>query len=203
MQVRGVNYIIIGMLGFVAGFLSDWVSFKGIRVAKLVMWGLSYGLILYALVMLCLTPDRIPVPGWLSFLGVAISGLSGLLLVYSLFVSLPAKTTYVTDDGGYELVRTGMYALVRHPGVLWLAFLLIGLVLATKSRLLLFALPVWMLLDVLWVILQEKFFFGRMFPDYDSYRRETPMVIPNRKSLGVFFSRLKQAKRGEANARGA
>jgi protein-S-isoprenylcysteine O-methyltransferase Ste14 len=56
----------------------------------------------------------------------------------------------------------------------------------------LIAAPIWVLLDIALVAIQERFFFGRMFVDYDNYRRETPMFIPNRRSINAFINSLKQ-----------
>ena len=198
-----MNYVAIGILGFLVGYLSDWAALKGIRGAKPVLTVTSYTLIVYSLVMLCLASDRISLPLWLTFLGVVTLGLSCFLLVYALFINLPFRRTYITDGGRLSLVRTGMYALVRHPGVLWWGLLLISLILVSRSKLLLFTAPLWMALDVLWVVIQEKFLFNQMFDGYEGYRRETPMLIPNGKSIRVFISGLKQMRKGEANARGA
>jgi len=49
------------------------------------------------------------------------------------------------------------------------------------------------LLDILLVAIQDRFFFGRMFEGYNTYRRQTPMLVPNRRSISAFISSLKQA----------
>jgi hypothetical protein len=33
-----------------------------------------------------------------------------------------------------------------------------------------------------------------MFDGYDSYRRETPMLVPNRRSVNAFVNSLKQSR---------
>jgi hypothetical protein len=43
------------------------------------------------------------------------------------------------------------------------------------------------------VAIQDKYFFGKMFAGYDSYRRQTPMLIPNRRSLSAFINSLKRS----------
>jgi protein-S-isoprenylcysteine O-methyltransferase Ste14 len=64
------------------------------------------------------------------------------LLVYSLFFEIPFQQTYVDARVGDELVKTGTYALVRHPGALWFALLPVSLSLVSRARLLLIAAPV-------------------------------------------------------------
>jgi protein-S-isoprenylcysteine O-methyltransferase Ste14 len=86
------------------------------------------------------------------------------------------------DGVADRLVKTGTYALVRHPGVLWLALFLSAAVLVSRSRLLLVATPVWLFMDVLYVWVQERLFLERMFPGYEQYE-ETPMLVPTPTSI--------------------
>jgi len=98
----------------------------------------------------------------------------------------------VAPGVGDRLIRTGTYALVRHPGVLWYALLLVSLIFVSKSKLLLVASPIWLAMDIVHVIIQEKFFFGKMFEDYEHYRRETPMLIPSRRSISACLRTIRQ-----------
>ena len=83
-----------------------------------------------------------------------------------------------------RLVTEGTYALCRHPGVLWLAGLLAGVFLASGSLWMLAALPLWVGLDVLYVVLQEKLYFVRIFgAEYRDYQREVPMLVPTSRSI--------------------
>ena len=66
--------------------------------------------------------------------------------------------------------------------------LMLALIPVTGSRLLLIAAPVFIGLDILLVFLQDKYIFGRMFTDYAAYRRTTPMLIPNRRSIRAFLN---------------
>lgn len=63
---------------------------------------------------------------WLS-LALAAAGLA--LLVHTLFFALPAGGSGVAPppDGKLPLVDTGVFALCRHPGVLWLGLGYLGL----------------------------------------------------------------------------
>ena len=73
---------------------------------------------------------------------------------------------------GDKLIKTGTYALVRDPGVLWFGFLLLAVFLVSRSRLLLLATSAWLFMDVPYVWVQERFFFGRMFRNYEQYKKE-------------------------------
>ena len=187
-------YIAIGALGFTVICLFDIISLKGIAKAKPVTLALGSGLLIYSLVMICLAPDRLLLPMWLTWLGWGLLAVSLPLLGHSLFISLPFRKTYVTPGVGDRLITTGVYALVRHPGVLWFGLVMLSLILVSRSSLLLIAAPIFILLDIVLVVIQDKLVFGRMFGGYDSYRRETPMLLPNRRSVIAFLHSLRQAR---------
>ena len=186
-------YIAIGALGFLLIYLFDFISLKRIPRAKPYLWVLSSGLILYSIIKICSAPDKLLMPTWLAWLGWGLFGVSLTLLVHALFISLPFRRTYVTTGAGDKLITTGVYALTRHPGVLWFALVMLSLILVSRSSLLLIASPVWILLNILLVVIEDKFVFGRMFEGYDDYRRETPMLIPNRRSINAFLRSFRQA----------
>ena len=189
-----MNYVAIGVLGFLVAYLFDVFSLKRVPRAKQSAGIVAIGLIGYATLMVCLKSERLGIPVGLIWLGWALLFISALLLIYSLFINLPFRKTYVMSSAGDELIRTRTYALVRHPGVIWYALLLISLIFVSQSKWLLLASPIWFLIDVLHVIIQDKFFFGKMFADYEDYRRETPMLIPNRKSITVCLRTLRQPR---------
>ena len=186
-------YIVLGVLGFLVILFFDIVSIKRIPQAKPFTWILSSGLLAYSLIMLCLVPDKLPLPTWSTWLGWALLSISLSLLIYSLFISLPFRKTYVTTGVGDKLTTTGLYALVRHPGVHWFILVMLSLILVSRSSLLLIASPIWILLDILLVVIEDKFLFNRMFDGYDTYRQETPMLLPNRRSISAFIGSLRRA----------
>jgi protein-S-isoprenylcysteine O-methyltransferase Ste14 len=186
-------YIVLGSLGLLLIYLFDIISLKKLPLAKPVTWLVGNGLLVFAAIMACLAPDRLPLPAWSSWLGWALLMVSLPLLIYSLFINLPFRRTYIAAGVSERLVKTGLYALVRHPGVHWFVLVMLSLVLASRSSLMLIAAPIWILLDVLLVAIQDRFFFRRMFAGYDDYRRQTPMLLPNRRSIRAFIDSLRQA----------
>ncbi len=187
-------YIIIGAIGFVVVHIFDLVALKRIPRLKPVVWCIGSGLLIYSLVMICRYPVKIELPAWSIWLGWGVLAVSAFLLIHSLFVSLPFRKTYVDAGVGDKLVKTGLYALVRHPGILWFPLFMISLIPISRSSLLLIAAPTFIALDIVLVFIQDKFIFGRMFRGYERYRRETPMLLPNRKSVGAFLRSLRQVK---------
>jgi protein-S-isoprenylcysteine O-methyltransferase Ste14 len=178
-----MEHILLGTLAFLIAFSFDLAAIKGIPYLKQII-GLASALLFgYSLLAVCLASPKLRLPEWLSWGGWLFLPISVFLLVYSLFLEIPFKQTYAATGVGDELISTGTYALVRHPGVLWFALLLISLILISRSKLLLVAVPVWLFMDVLYVWIQERFYFTKMFPGYEQYKRETPMLIPTVESI--------------------
>jgi len=197
-----VGYIAIGVLGFLAACLFDVVSLKRIPGAKPAVGFVAAGLIVYATLMVCIRSDRLGLPVGVTWLGWGLLLISLLLITYSLFVNLPWRKTYVAPGVGDTLIRTGTYAMVRHPGVLWYALLLVSLILVSKAKLLLIASPVWFFMDIVYVFIQDRLLFGKMFVGYEDYRQETPMLIPTKKSMDACFRTLRLARaQGEVQGR--
>ena len=178
-----MGYVLLGSLAFLVAFFFDLAALKGIAYLKQAI-GLVFGSLFgFALLMVCLKAERFPLPRWLSWVGWPLLIISACLLVYSIFLEIPFKQTYAMNGVGDKLIKTGTYALARHPGVLWFGLFLLALVVISRSQLLLIAAPLWFLLDVLWVWIQDRFYFSQMFPGYEQYKRETPMLIPTRESI--------------------
>jgi protein-S-isoprenylcysteine O-methyltransferase Ste14 len=180
----------LGLLGFLAGMGFDgamWLRLPRLRRSLGILAGLALA---GAHILAGLGPRDPALPAWALWAGWPIMAAAGFLLVYSLFIELPFQSTYVAPGGGARLLRTGTYALVRHPGVLWYAAFLLGLLLVSRSSLVLMAAPVWLAADVAWVLFQERTVLPQAFPEYDDYQRETPMLLPSWRSLRACMQTL-------------
>ena len=178
-----MEYILVGSLAFVIAFFFDFAALKGIRYLKQII-GLAFVLLFgYAMYGVCFAAEKFSLPACAAWVGWPLSVISGGLLVYSLFLEIPFKATYAQSGIEQGLITTGTYALTRHPGVLWFGLLLVGLTAISRSKLLLVAAPVWFALDVLYVWIQDRFYFPLTFPGYEQYKRETPMLVPTRDSI--------------------
>ena len=187
-------HFVIGSQTFLVIHIFDIIALKKIPAAKPLVWSAGCILFVYSLVMLCIQTGTLPLPSWSVWLGWFLFLISSGLFLYSLFVNLPFRKTYIHRGVGDKLIRTGLYALVRHPGVILLGIVLVSLVLISRSYIMLIAMPIFILLDILLVFMQDRIFFGRMFADYGDYRRETPMLLPNRHSINAFINSLKHAR---------
>jgi len=184
-------YVIIGALGFLAIHLLDIVSLKRMPWVKPLTWISGTGMLAYAAAMAARHGAGLPAVPWLSWIGWAVLPVALLLLLGALFVNLPFRKTYVAAGVGDKLVTTGLYALVRHPGVHWFVLLMLSLFLISQSATMLLAALVWSAMDIALVVVQDKFIFGRMFADYAAYQSRTPMLIPNKRSISAFANGLR------------
>jgi len=188
-----MNNIGLGTIGFLIIHVSDYISLKRISLLKPIVWLLGGGILAYSIFQLCFTTAKFSVPWWLIGLGWVLLILSLCALLYALFINLPFNKTYVKRGVGDKLIKTGFYALVRHPGVPAFSIMMISLLLVSGSQQLVTAVPIYILLDIVLVILQDKFYFPRMFPGYGSYQQETPMLVPNRQSIRAFIQSVRRS----------
>ncbi len=175
--------LLAGVLRFCVAVLSDWVSLKRVPHAKPAITLLGTILQFYAVFAVSFGVERFELPRVVSGLGWFLLPISLSLLAYSLYVEVSFVKTYAQPGARDRLVTTGFYALTRHPGVLWFGLFLVSLLLVTRSSILAIAAPIWFLMDILWVLLQDKYFFVLMFKDYRQYQKETPILIPTRLSI--------------------
>ncbi len=179
-----MGQILLGVAAFAVALAFDWASWRRIPGLKPLLGLTAVALFCLALWWTLSTPARFAWPCELVAVGWVLLALGTLLLVFSLFLEIPFATTYAKQGVGDMLVRTGTYALVRHPGVLWFGIWVLGCVLASRSRLMLVAGAIWFACDALYAWLQELLLFPRMFPDYPAYQAETPMFVPTARSIG-------------------
>ena len=115
------------------------------------------------------------------------------VLIYTLFFALPFEETYVAQEA-HKTYDKKMYALCRHPGVLWFAGFYICLWLAFGGKSLL-VMAVWFsFLNFCYIILQDCYTFPKVFSDYEDYKKRVPFLIPNGKSLKRCFDTFKESR---------
>jgi protein-S-isoprenylcysteine O-methyltransferase Ste14 len=183
-------YVLLGALGFPVFHLVDLAAIKRVPWAKPLAWIAGCSLVTANAWQVCVSGDKYNVPVWAITVGWILFLASAAQLLHSLFINLPFYKTYFKVGVSDELITDGLYAIVRHPGVYGLGITLYSLVLVSQSKLMFLAASVWMAVDVVVVIIQDKFFFDRMFEGYDDYREKTPMLIPTWDSLANFATKF-------------
>lgn len=185
-------FIILGVAAYIFFVLYDinCIVFKN----KLLYCGFFTGLILLAAAtggiivtsrkLIVLKSFRVVIFGTFAVLFL-------LLLMYTLFFALPFKDTYLETEGPHKVCQSGVYALCRHPGVLWFIGFYLFLGLALDLSLLFTAAIILSILDILYVIFQDRWTFVKNFVDYGEYKKITPFLLPNLKSLKRCLQTLK------------
>ena len=118
--------------------------------------------------------------------------MSIIALIYSLFLALPFEETYAKQTDGRNVYDKGVYALCRHPGILFffLLFFFLGLAAAPFYGLLLRGM-FFSLMDLAYACFQDRITFPRTFCDYKRYQQETPFLIPTKASFRLACQNLR------------
>lgn len=191
------NMTALSCLSAAAAFLIfyyyDWCSVR--RPAHSVLrWGFPAASIL----VLCSTGFAAAAsePGMpksaIEWIGAAAALIGFILLIKALFFSLPAGT-YSHPTAPRRVYSSGMYALCRHPGFPSFVLLYAGLALwFGRKSLLPFGLLV--LLNLIYIILQDRWTFPHIFCDYADYCRRVPFAMPTAGSIKTWISERRAGK---------
>lgn len=170
----------VGICGFALFFLSDANDLHWGR--RELRWCFPLGAVLLtaATAAECLAGQP-PVGGWTRAAAALGTLLFLLLEVYALFFALPPKASYGAPGQSRSTRVTGLYALCRHPGVLFFIPLYAGLWLT-------FGLSpvsggVYALLDVLLVVYEDRWVFPAVLEGYADYQRQVPFLLPHARSV--------------------
>ena len=131
--------------------------------------------------------------GWLDALLLGISLLFAAGLVYSLFFAIPFDETYTRQTDGRAVCRCGVYAMCRHPGILFFfgMYLFAGLA-AMPFALLLEHGMIFSVLNLGYAWFQDRRTFPQTFCDYHDYQTKVPFLIPTTASLSRACRTLRQ-----------
>ncbi len=179
----------LGCFAFLLFFISDLNDCR-LKFKPLVVCFPLGGIALSAATVIsCIThTSRLPDTAKLAL---AILGLPFLLLLISaLFFAIPADEAYVERKEGRAAATDGLYALCRHPGVLFFIPLYICISFA-------FGLPfyhaaIYSLLNIFLIVYEDIYVFPKVLFGYAEYKKTTPFLIPNRRSIKRFSAYCKK-----------
>ena len=92
--------------------------------------------------------------------------------------------------------------MCRHPGVLFLAGFYLFLSLGLGKPFMLLAGTVYTGMNLLYILLQDRYTFPCLFEGYDDYRKETPYLIPDADSIRKCISDLKTGRMEKTAGKG-
>jgi len=175
-------WILLGVIGFIFMFVFDILSMKQKVVLKYVFGIFGLVLLIFSIVQISFTKSSLNVSMSLLIIGYVLFALSMSLLIYSVFYEVGFKQTY-KKQSEFELVTDGTYRLTRHPGVLWLFIVFLSISLMFQNYYMLIAGGIWTITNCIYVCMQEKFIFVKVFTGYKDYQESTPMILPNITSI--------------------
>lgn len=121
--------------------------------------------------------------GILDVLFLVVGALCFLALIYSLFFALPFQETYTQQKNDRAVCSNGVYALCRHPGVLFFWFMYFFLGLAALPHKLIINGMIFSTLNLLYAWFQDCVTFPKTFCDYRDYQKKVPFLIPTKASI--------------------
>lgn len=169
----------IGIFSFALFFLGDYNDWKWGKRALKVCFPTGF-LLLAAVTVLQAGGDS----GFRPVVRVVCAAAAAVflcLLLYTLFFALPAAASYGAPGECRPAVTRGMYALCRHPGVLW--FISLYFCLWPAAGLPVSAAAVYSALNLLLVVFEDGWVFPARLKGYDGYKEETPFLLPTAHSI--------------------
>lgn len=179
-----MQYIIVGMVAFVLFFIYDINSV--VMKYKILKHSFFIGILLLLISTIAIVVDQFEYVEFnivkFTALGTA-TVLFFILLIYTLFFAIPFQETYIESESKQKLYMDGVYALCRHPGVIWFIGLYVSLSFAFDIPLLKIAAIIFSILNIIYSAFQDSWTFNKVFDDYDKYKENTPFLLPNVKSI--------------------
>ncbi len=182
-----ILYLVIGIIGFALLLVFDLLSLHNKNYSKYFFGICGFLMIFVSSVMIIINYSNfLKIDSIFRYIGLGVAIVSLALLIYSVFIEVGRKTYQVENE--HALVTSGTYALTRHPGVLWMLLLYVFGAIFFQNLLAIYAALIWTFVNIIYVSIQERFIFHKIFDNYDKYRESTPMILPNFESIEKFIT---------------
>lgn len=173
---------ILIVAAYVLFILYDWYCVKQPKVHSIDRLFWAAGLMVAAATVCFIGKSVKHMYGFPSVLLLILAAVALVGMVIALFFTLP-KDTYTKPGRRRKTYKGKLYALCRHPGVLFYCLFYVLLWLAMPSphgaiELILFCVG-----NIIYMVIQDLWSFPIIFYDYDEYKKRTPMFFPTIKSI--------------------
>jgi protein-S-isoprenylcysteine O-methyltransferase Ste14 len=191
--------LIMGTIAFGCAFASDYISALHKHRGGGTMFCISVLLLSVSTIILIITSDAAAAfrgnTAFFHWIFLVFSVISLLMLFVSVFFvllrggssSLPPR-----DDRKRPLVDSGLYALCRHPGVLFFCLFYFFSAISFGGTGLWTAFVMYSVFDIIYALWQDRFVFPDTISDYQMYRRTVPFLIPTWKSIKKCLSDIRR-----------
>ncbi len=177
--------LMLGCLAFLLFFLSDLNDHK-LRLKPLALCFPLGALLLISATIISCVKNASPHAPAVKYISAGAGLICFALLIRSLFFSMPAGQAYIEREKGRQAVTGGLYALCRHPGVLF--FIPTYLCISLAFGMPLYESAIYSLLNILLIIYEDIIVFPNVLGGYSEYKKSTPFLIPNRRSVQTFLN---------------
>ncbi len=142
------------------------------------------GCLLLACSFALLMVEGLPALTWdaVAIISLLLALVCAAALVYALFFALP-NDTYSAPEKKRNTYTQGMYAICRHPGVLWMCLLCVALAVMLRNTEATIVLALICAGDLAYMLLQDRWSFPHIFCDYQAYQASTPLIFPTITSI--------------------
>lgn len=181
-----MNFTLLGALGFLSFAFKELADydenlFKKISKNSVIRSGALY----YVGGIAMIAAGTVMQIGKVKSIGFCVAAAVFLILqLYALFGCFPSKNAYGSGEKQTAFDK-GIYAMCRHPGLLFFAGTYVCLSLGTEHPW--SASILYIILDLILVTLEDKVFFPKTIEAYADYKRTTPFLIPTPKSIKRMF----------------
>ena len=178
--------LLLGLCSFALFFLSDYNDWRMHRQEWKLCFPLGAALLLAGTLLRC-GKAKVMSAGWVRmalFLGVLAFA---ALLIYTLFFAISLEVSYARPGEKRRVCTTGVYALCRHPGVLW--FMGAYACLPGAAGLPVLDSVLYSGLNVLLVCFEDRWVFPELMEGYGDYQAATPFLVPNGRSIRACFKK--------------
>lgn len=170
--------LILPAIGFFILLIGDVLQLRTRSRGVFTIVIVGYIVIFFSLVFLVITAGTPTV----SPIGLGIAAIAAAPATFLLWRSLFAE---VTQSGGLSgdryAVSQGTYSICRHPGFLWLTWLLVILALVYRTPRVTMVVASMTAMNLALVAIEDVFIFPRIFVNYDEYKKHVAFLLPFRK----------------------
>lgn len=185
---------LLPLLPFALFFLNDLNDYK--LKKKYLIYCFPLGVVLLTVFVVMKADSRYALTGIYLRACIGIVALVFLILtLVSLFFALPIGLSYTAPGGKRPTQTEGVYALCRHPGVLWFSFLFLSMWPSIGLP------PLFVCeciaLNILLALFEDLYVFPAILTGYDAYKSSTPFLIPSKQSISLCISYYLRKRKDE------
>lgn len=196
MEKMGDSMLIFG--GSVAFLLYVLYDINSVRWNnKLLHYGFFWGTVLLAVTTIGVVLQNKKHIEHIEGSSIVLFGIAAIffvLLIFTLFFAIPFQSTYKNESEKRLAYTEGVYALCRHPGVLWFVGFYLFLAWGLRSREMFIygcVVSVW---NIVYIVIQDCYIFPETFTNYGEYKRKTPFLIPTKNSIKISIATWNRKK---------